>query len=140
MDREEEQALLMASLERAAERLGDIAPMVAARFCARFPEAECALDTLWPGSRPQLEGQMVQTALHCIMHWIDSPGEIEVLLMGTVPHHQETLKVPPEWFAGFLTATAQVITDTIPHDRADERVVWEALVSDLLKVIKESAV
>lgn len=140
MNTEGRNAHISSILERAAEQLGDIAPLVAKRFCERFPEAESKLDTLWPGSRNQLEGQMVETALYCLMHWTESPGEIEVLLWGTVPHHAQTLEVRPEWFSGFLVATAEIIDETIPSDRPDERAVWQKLLADLLKVIEQSAV
>lgn len=132
-------ALLARSLERAAEQIGDITPVVAHTFYERFPDAPALFATLWPGSRDRLEGQMVETALYCIMNWMESPGEIEVVLMGTVPHHLETLKVPLDWFTGFLLATAEVVTGTIPADRKDERDVWDTLVTDLLSVIAASA-
>ncbi len=34
---------------------------------------------------------MVEQALYCLMYGFDSPGEIEILLLGSVPHHNDTL-------------------------------------------------
>lgn len=135
MDTARKKELLEASLHRAAEALGDITPLVLARYYARFPEAETAFATLWPGNRAGLEGEMVERTLYCLMTWLDSPGEIEIMLMGSVPHHDATLKVPPQWFGGFLETTAQVIVETIPSDAADELTVWQELRDDLGQLI-----
>ena len=81
----DEQALLDAILERAAEELGDITPLVLDRFYARFPEARDRFEALWPGNAGALEGDMVERALYCIMMWIEARSEIEIMLRESVP-------------------------------------------------------
>jgi hypothetical protein len=133
------QALLDAIMQRAADQLGDITPQVYARFDARFPEGRATFDTLHPGGRATLQGSMVEQSLYCLMEWLGSPGEIEIVLLGTVPHHADTLNVPPELFTGLLDAVAATVADTIPPENVDERALWNAIRADLTGVIGEAA-
>lgn len=139
MDTAAKRALLETSLERAAEEIGDITRPVIDLFYQRFPESREAFDRLWPGRRDTLEGEMTERTLYCLMQWFESPGEIEIMLMGSVPHHDATLQVRPEWFAGFIDATADVITATIPVDRTDEQEVWQELRAELQEIVDQSA-
>lgn len=82
---------------------------------------------------------MVESSLYCLMDWFDSPGEVEILLLGSVPHHQDTLSVPPEACEALLTATADVIEQTIPDDNAGERAVWNELRADLAALTRENS-
>jgi len=138
MDIEEKRSLLEASLERAAEAVGDITQPVMELFYRRFPEAGKSFEELWPGNRDKLEAEMVERALYCLMYWFQSPGEIEILLSGSVMHHNDTLKVPPEWYSGLIEATAEVIVATIPADQAGERAVWEELRRNLSDLVEQS--
>lgn len=134
---EEKRRLLHESLERAAEQVGDITAPTMERYYRRFPEAREAFETLWQGNRAQLEGEMVERALYCLMYWFESPGEIEILLNSSVLHHNDTLHVPPEWYGGLIDATTDVIVDTIPPERRTELQVWEGLRAELLEVIQQ---
>lgn len=131
--------LLDASLLRAAEQLGDITAPVVELFYSRHPECRRAFETLWPGRQNGLEGEMVERVLYCLMQWFESPGEIEIMLMGSVPHHAMTLKVDPAWYGGFLEAAIDVLTATIPPDCAAERAVWADLRGELLQLIETSS-
>jgi len=135
---EEKKALLDVSLERAAELLGDVTGAAMARYYAAFPDARHAFETLWPGNRAQLEGEMVERALYCLMYWLESPGEIEILLNGSVLHHNDTLHVTPEWYSGLIEATAEVVVETIPRQNALEFAVWQELRDELRGVIAHS--
>jgi hypothetical protein len=136
---EEKKALLEASLERAAEQTGDITRPVMERYYLRFPEARVAFETLWPGNRSQLEGEMVERALYCLMYWFESPGEIEILLTGSVLHHNDTLRVPPEWYGGLIDATTDVIVGTIPPQNSAELEVWDELRRELRALVQHGS-
>jgi hypothetical protein len=131
--------LIEQTLNRTAEQVGDITGPVMARYYQRFPEAMTAFDTHAQGNRPRLEGEMVERALYCLMYWFESPGEIEILLSGSVLHHNDTLQVPPTWYNELLQATAEVIVETIPPENSAELAAWEALCSDLREVIEQSS-
>jgi hypothetical protein len=139
MDVVKKQALVHSSLTRAAESLGDITATVYALYYARCPNGRLLFDDLHPGGRAQLEGTMVQQALYCLMSWFDSPGEIEIVLISTIPHHIETLGVSGEMFTRLITAVCDTITSTIPPHEEHELAVWRELHSDLIGLCEESA-
>jgi hypothetical protein len=127
MDLERKKALLFSSLERAADKLGDITPHTMALFYHRYPQAMALFEELYPGARLSLEGEMVQQILFCLMEWYDSASEIEIILTTTVPHHIETLKVRPELFQDLINAVCDTIVATIPTSKHDEQAVWAEL-------------
>ncbi len=131
-------ALIEHILTRASDKIGDITAPVMALFYQRFPQARQMFEHHGSDRVYNLEGEMVQQALYCLMYWFDSPGEVEIVLWGSVPHHNDTLKVPPEIYQGLLTATSEVIFDTIPPERDDERTVWKELCDDLGGLIEHS--
>ncbi len=125
-------------LTRAADSLNDVTPLVMALYYQRFPEAQAHFQTHSPCDHARLEGEMVERSLYCLMNWVESPGEVEILLLGSVPHHGDTLRIPPDFYQGLLTATADVIGQTIPPDNRDEREVWEHVCRELGEVIATS--
>ncbi len=132
-------ALIEATLTRTAEQLGDITPRVIERLYRQFPAMEASFAHHGLGKQAQLEGDMVQNALYCLMDWHADPGSIEVMLFNSVPHHHYTLQVPPQWYAGLLEVTAEVIGETIPAAAEDERNAWQSLTAELLQVLEESS-
>lgn len=139
MDIEAKKAALEASLERAAERLGDITPHVYDIYYRRCPEAKADFEYHFPGDNHPLEGQMVEQALYCLMEWYDSPGEIEIILLGTVPHHIETLHIQPRHFSELINAVCETIVATIPPGNAEEMAVWRELQGELMALFDASA-
>jgi hypothetical protein len=132
-------SLLEQSLHRAAEQIGDITGPVMTRYYQRHPEAMAAFDAHALGNRPALEGDMVERVLYCLMQWLESPGEIEMLLTGSVIHHNDTLQIPPTWFEELVKAPADIIVETIPPENSAEIAVWKDLRQDLHKLIEESS-
>lgn len=126
-------------LSRAAEQLGDVTASVMERYYRSHPETRAAFEAHGYSDRSQLEGIMIENSLYCLMYWFESPGEIEILLAGSVPHHSETLQVSPKWYADLLEATAEFIATTIPADNAQELAVWDELRSDLRNLIEQSS-
>lgn len=135
MNTAEKTALIEAILIRAAEQIGDITAPAMEKYYRRRPEALAAFEAHGLGRRAHLEGMMIENSVHCLMHWVDSPGEIEILLGGSVLHHNDTLHVPPEWYSDLIEATAEVVTTTIPTEHTDELAVWNEVRNDLRDVI-----
>ena len=127
------------TLTRAADQLGDITPAVIHRLYEQYPGMEASFEHHGLGKRSQLEGDMVKNALYCLMDWHADPGSIEIILFNSVPHHHYTLKVPPQWYAGLLEVTAEVIAETIPAGASDEQAAWHTLTIELLQVLEESS-
>ena len=82
---------------------------------------------------------MVTTTLFCLMQWIEEPGMIEVIIHDTLPHHCLTLGIDPAVFRALAEETADVVIETIPADRPEERAVWLRLRGELLGVVAEAA-
>lgn len=137
MDAAEKTALVECTLIRAAEQLGDITESSMANYYRRFPEAKQAFHAHSPLDPGKLEGQMIENSLYCLMYWFESPGEIKILLSNSVPHHSDTLEVPPQWYAELIETTAEVVATTIPPENTLELTVWDELRSDLAKLIKQ---
>lgn len=128
-------AIVEEILLRAAEQLGDVTQSVMAHFYHLHPEVRASFEHHCVGNRPQLEGEMIENALYCLMYWFDCPGEIEILLGGSVPHHKDTLGVSPHWYSALIDSTAAVIGATIPTGNCEELAVWEELRSELCHLI-----
>lgn len=127
MSLDRKKALLDVILERAAEQLGDITPHVMDAFYRRFPDAQARFADLASGERIKLEQQMVEQALYCLMVWLDSRAQIEIIFHTTIPHHAQTLSVRPELFSELIAAVHATIAATIPAQEAGETAVWNDL-------------
>lgn len=134
----EKQQLVETILHRTAEEIGDITEPVMSLYYQRLPDALEHFEHHALGNLKGLEGEMVERALYCLMIWFESPGEIEIMLSGSVPHHQDTLKIPPQYYLELINATADVIADTIPPGNPDEAAVWTELRSELRKIVENS--
>lgn len=130
--------LLEASLERAADTVGDITGPVMARFYEAFPLARDAFEHHGLGGREKLEAQMVENALYYAMTWLDRAHEIRIALGSSVPHHQETLTIPPDWYRGLMDSVVDVIVETIPPNELGELRVWKTIRSELDDTIEAS--
>ncbi|MGB7412099.1 MAG: hypothetical protein WA910_13205 [Sphingopyxis granuli] len=131
MDRAQKLELLDRSLTRAADAIGDITPVVMARYYARHPDAAASFERHGMGRTSALEHEMVDNCLYCLMYCLERPTEIEILLENSVPHHQFTLQVSFDWYRGLVDATIDVIAESVPADAADERQVWDEIRSVL---------
>lgn len=125
---------LNSSLERASDLLGDITPLVMERLYARRLDALTCFETLSVGNRKQLEGEMVEQVLYCLMEWYSSPGEIEILLLSTIPHHIDTLGVGPGLFNDLISIVCETVMETIPPDAVQEQATWAELHAELLAI------
>ena len=139
MTSDEKIPLLDSLLMRAAEMLGDITSHVFSRYYAKLPQAAPLFDGCFPGyEQALLEGLMVEQVLDCVMRWFDSRGEIEITLMNTIPHHLDTLNVPPEHFAQLVEAVFDTLAMTIPDTEPAEREVLDGIRKELIGVCREA--
>lgn len=135
MDSAHRHTLLEQGLLRAAERLGDVTQPVMQAFYLHHPEARAAFDRLALGRRANLEGEMVAQVLYCLTTWHEQPGEVEMVLMGSVPHHAQTLEVRPEWYEALIAAGCAVLGGDA---EGPERAMWDELEAELLAVVRQS--
>lgn len=123
-------------LERAATEIGDITSTVMKEFYRAEPELQALFTQHRPVNTIQLEAGMVEQALYCFMRWFESPGEVEMTLLGSVPHHAETLNVTVEHYRKLLLAMSAVIHQSIPLDNACELKIWQEITDNLLGVVE----
>ena len=83
---------------------------------------------------------MVESVLYCIMNWLERPQEIRIMFGSTVPHHEETLRVSPDWFTGLVDAGVAVIGETIPASKTEERTVLQEIHTGLTNVVEEARI
>ena len=127
MQKDQKNMLLENSLERAAERLGDITGPVMNRYYANHPEARASFDE---------HG----LALYCLMNWFDRPEEIRIMFGSTVPHHEDTLNVSSDWFSGLVDALIAVIRDTVPATQTSEFLILQEIHQGLGRLIEEARI
>lgn len=132
-------ALINAVLERAAEQLGDITRPAVDLCYSRHPESRALFHALDVHNPERLEGAMVEQSLYCLMYWTESPGEVEIVLMTTIPHHIETVGVSADLFTQFFEAVCDVVAGTIPEGEEAQRQAWEDQRAELLGVMASSA-
>lgn len=132
-------AVIETILHRTAETVGDIRGPVMDLFYHRYPEARERFEYHGGHGIANLEGDMVNQALYCLMWWHDSPGEIEFLFEKSIPHHSDELKIPPDMYRGFMTAMVDVIGETIPKENKEERAVWQNVSDTLDKLITSNS-
>ncbi len=126
-------------LSRVVEDMGDITQAVIALYYQRLPEARERFQYHAQGNIDNLQGEMVAQALYCLMTWFESPGEIEILLLGSVPHHSETLKIPSTFYRELINATAEVVESTIPTENSEQLAIWREVRSQLQNLVDQSA-
>ena len=139
MEREVALELVTATLERAADQLGDITGRVIDLYYSRHPTVHERFEFHDPCRPDRLQGTMVEQVLFCMLRLHESPGEVEIILMTTIPHHIETLGVSGELFDDLLVATTEVVAGTIPAEAEDERRAWNELVQSLLEICATGA-
>lgn len=130
--------LLEQALMRAVEAVGDLTGPAMELFYSRHPDALEAFEHHGLGKRERLEAEMVDTALYCIMTWVERPIEVSIVLYGSVPHHKNTLHVRPEWYQGLLGSVIDLVAQSIPADAPQEAALVEEIRAGLLGSIVEA--
>ncbi|MEH6756255.1 MAG: hypothetical protein V7676_01945 [Parasphingorhabdus sp.] len=138
MDIDKKTALLETSLERAADKLGDITDPVMKRYYSLYPDARASFHEHGLGNTVKLEADMVESVLYALMNWLEAPQEIRIIFGSTVPHHEETLHVNSDWFRGLVDAAVYVISETIPDEQRDEHALWKEIQTGVNGLIAEA--
>ncbi len=138
MQKHQKNMLLENSLERAAERLGDITGPVMSRYYANHPQAKASFDEHGLGNAVRLEAEMVESVLYCLMNWFGRSEEIRIMFGSTVPHHEDTLNVSSDWFSGLVDAAIAVIRETVPATQISERQILQEIHEGLGSLIEEA--
>jgi hypothetical protein len=107
-------------------------------FYSRYPDAREAFQRHGFGKPERLEADMVDTALYCLMTWLERPVEVAIMLYSSVPHHRNTLQVGPEWYRGLLASVIDVVAATVPAEAAEDRALVETVRTGLFDVIDEA--
>jgi hemoglobin-like flavoprotein len=137
MNNTEHQEQLAFILERAAESVGDVVPIIINNFFAKFPEAEAIFKEHDHNDSVKMAAEMANEALYCLMRWFERPEEIEIMLLDTVPHHQD-LNIPMKYFTGLQECALSVIERTIPDTETLSKSVINILRERLLSVIENA--
>lgn len=124
-------ALLDRVLDHAAGMLGDLVPSLFERYYRRFPEARDAFSRLALGDVARLEAAMADACLYCVLHWLERPLEVRLILADQVPHHGEVLGLDPRWVGGLVDETLAVIRDTLAPNDVAGRALCETLAREL---------
>jgi len=108
-------ALIENSLTLAAERLGDITPLVMENFYARFPACQAVFERLSLGKPHEMEGEMVTQTVYSLLAVVEQPEATGIMLDEEVIQHQY-YEVPVEYFNGFIDSTVDVILAAIADE------------------------
>lgn len=120
---------LEASLELAAERAGDITPLVYARLFAAWPEMEALFVRDTDGS---VRGQMLSQALEALLD-LAGPGHFGANLIAAEIVNHENLGVPPEIFGRFFEAVRDAVAEACGADwTAEMAESWGKVIAALV--------
>lgn len=127
--------LIHASLESAADKYGDITPMVYRDLFAKHPEAEALFCINGEQYKDDLQKKMVQDSLYGFLEYLDEPEEIDIVLKYTVPQHQ-SLGVPIKYFSALLQSVADVVCQAADEsERAEVTDQWQQVIKALLVMV-----
>lgn len=115
------------SLELAAERSGDLAPLVYARLFARHPEMEAQFVRDTTGA---VKGEMLARVFDMVLDYVDAGAYAEGMIRNEVITH-DGYGVPPEVFPLFFDVVADTLREAVGEawTPAMSR-AWDALLAD----------
>ncbi len=127
-------ALIEASLERIAERLGDPTPLVYARLFAEFPQ----LEPLFVGDKlGTVRGNMLQTTLECLLDHA-GPRAYAHHFVGSERVNHLGVGVPPEMFDRFYATVIATFRDALGEDwTAETDAAWNRAAQSLVDAARE---
>jgi len=121
-------ALIIRSLELAADRAGDITPLVYGKLFARHPDMEPLFVRDKTGA---VRGEMLTRVIEAVLDFIESRSYADHLIQCEVVTH-EGYGVPREIFGTFFEALAATLQDLLGEDwtvAMDES--WHQLLAEL---------
>ena len=121
-------AAIEASLELAAERGGDLAPLVYARLFARQPEMRALF---WRDANGAIKGEMLAKVFEAILDFIGPRSYAHNLIETEVVTH-EGYDVPRTVFATFFGVVADVVGESCGAGWTPAMAAaWRRMLSDL---------
>lgn len=119
--------LITQSLELAAARVADLAPLVYERLFAERPELAPMF-----GANPRLvQGEMLARALETILDFIGDRAYAANLIEAEAAAHA-TYEVPPDLFVDFFRVIAETLRALLGADWTNEMdAAWRELVADM---------
>jgi hemoglobin-like flavoprotein len=120
--------LIEASLERVAERSGDLTPLVYERLFSRHPEMK---PLFWRDTSGAVKGEMLAKVFEIILDFIgDNLFAANMIQCEVVTH--AGYDVPPEIFRNFFGIVAEVIAEQLRDDWTPElAAAWKHLLVEL---------
>ena len=124
---EDRPALAQRSLQRLADERGDVTEEVLAAYYARHPDARASFEHHGLGETKALEARMVAESLFLLLQWIEAPSTAKIDHGTAIPHHNDTMRIPPHWYLGLVDAALEVLLGSIPEEHEEERAMWLAV-------------
>ena len=116
------------SLEIAAERGGDLTPIVYARLFERQPEMKALF---WRDTDDSIKGEMLMRVFEAILDFIRARQFADHLIQTEVVTH-EGYDVPPDVFATFFGLVAEVVEEACGPDWSPAMAqAWRRTLADL---------
>ncbi len=132
MSQDDRAAVLAASLELAAERLGDPTPLVFARLFAEFPEMEAMF---WRDSAGLIRGQMLAVALESLMD-LAANGSYGTFLLQSERVNHDGMGVAPETFDRFFRIVQDIFRAGVGADWTPAMdAVWDSLIAEVAATV-----
>ena len=127
-------ALIEASLERVADRLGDPAPLVYARLFAAYPE----LEALFTADKLGLvRGNMLQVTLECLLDFA-GPRAYARHFVGSERVNHQGVGVPCEMFDHFYQTVIATFRDALGDAWTPEtEAAWQRAAQGLVAAASE---
>jgi hemoglobin-like flavoprotein len=132
-----DKAAIEESLELAAERAGDLTPLVFARLFSRHPEMEAQFVRDVSGA---VKGEMLAKVFEMVLDYVGAGAYAAGMIRNEVVTH-DGYGVPPEVFPLFFDATAETLREAAGEawTPAMER-SWAQLIADFHRFTREAAV
>jgi hypothetical protein len=129
----EKQAILDSYLENVAAVVGDITPLVVAQLYNDYPVAEDLLEQHVHNNKTELEAAMIESALYCVMNWLDRPLEVQITLSDAVRFH-ESIHIPPETLSRLCWSLLKVL-EQVDEDNNNGIFLLQQIIKELVGVI-----
>ena len=121
-------ALIEQSLELAAERCGDLTPLVYARLFREQPQMEALF---WRDRNGSIRGEMLARVFEAILDFVGERHYAHHLIQCEVVTHAG-YDVPPDVFQTFFPVVAATLREVLADDWTSEiDLAWEGLLADL---------
>ncbi len=127
---------VIASLELAAERGGDLTPLVYARLFAERPEMEALF---WRDRNGSIRGEMLARVFEAILDFVGERLYAQHLIRTSVVIHTE-YGVPPDVFRIFFGVVGATVRDVLGSEWTPQMTAaWDRLLRDLDAYVQEGA-